>query len=386
MFNLFFIAISFLNLSIFLFSSGNFYNEGMFSLAARAILVLNVILVTATTMRNIVSKKFIINFGIILSMLVCCYVSYLLSPTGGTLDFIIIIMGYLSVPIYMLIIPETEFKPRTKQWLQIIGILYVVLFVYCGFVDPIYRNEFSTALSMGYSNPNRTGCYLLLTIIYLLVAFENGKKMKILSYILSIILLYLIILTECRTAFILGLIALIYAMLPALKAGKLYALICTFSPMIFMFIYSYAYNNDWFYGIQIFGKTIFSGRETIMENAVGTISLFGDYAGVKFSRYNASMSVLETLGIVGFVLFYIYYTRFMTDKFIQIESRNKNKNLGLICMGLLMFHGCTETALFTGGTVYAGMIGCILALINMNNHERILHDYEKTGHNRSRAW
>ena len=370
MFNLIFVIVGLLNLIIFAFSSGNFYDEAIFSLAARMVLLLNVIFVTATVIKNRVSRKFAINLGILLCMLVCSYMSYILNPNGGMFDFIITVLGYLAVPIYMLAIPDTEFNLKTKKWLQLMGIAYVVLFIYCGFVEPIYRNEFSTALSMGYSNPNRTGCYLLLAVIYLLVAFENNKKMKIVSYALSVILLYLIMLTECRTAFILGLIALIYAIIPKLKAGKIFALICTFSPLIFMFVYSYAYKNGWFYGAEIFGKDFFSGREEMHTDIMSNISMLGNYGDVKFGGLNVSMSVLSTIGVVGFLLFYVYYTRFMTDRFIQIESRNKNKNLGLVCMGLLMFHGCTETALFTGGTVYAGMVGCILALINMNNHER----------------
>lgn len=372
MFNFIFILISLINLIIFTFSSGNFFNEAIFSLAQRAVLLLNVVFFTATMIKNRVSKKFVINLGILLFMLVCSYISYMLNPGGGMFDFIITVLEYLAVPIYMLAIPDTQFDPKTKKWLQLIGVAYVVLFVYCGFVDPIYRNEFSTALSMGYSNPNRTGCYLLLTVVYLLVAFENDKKMEIMSYVMSAVLLYLIMLTECRTAFLLGLIALIYAIIPKFKAGKVFALICTFSPLVFAFVYLYAYKNGWFYSTEIFGKEIFSGREEMYTDMMSNISMFGNYAAVKLGGLNVSMSVLSTLGIVGIVLFYVYYTGFMTDRFIQIESRSEKKNLGLVCMGLLMFHGCTETILFVGGNVYAGMIGCILVLINMNNQERKL--------------
>ena len=372
MFNFIFVLISIINLIIFTFSSGNFFNEAIFSLAQRAVLLLNVVFFTATVIKNRASKKFVINLGILLFMLVCSYISYMLNPGGGMFDFVITVLEYLAVPIYMLAIPDTQFDPKTKKCLQLIGVAYVVLFVYCGFVDPIYRNEFSTALSMGYSNPNRTGCYLLLTVVYLLVAFENDKKMKVMSYVMSAVLLYLIMLTECRTAFLLGLIALIYAIIPKLKAGKVFALICTFSPLGFAFIYLYAYKNGWFYSTEIFGKEIFSGREEMYTDMMSNISMFGNYAAVQLGGLNVSMSVLSTLGIAGIVLFYVYYTGFMTDRFIQIESRSEKKNLGLVCMGLLMFHGCTETILLVGGNVYAGMIGCILVLINVNNQERKL--------------
>lgn len=372
MFNFIFVLISIINLIIFTFSSGNFFNEAIFSLAQRAVLLLNVVFFTATVIKNRASKKFVINLGILLFMLVCSYISYMLNPGGGMFDFVITVLEYLAVPIYMLAIPDTQFDPKTKKCLQLIGVAYVVLFVYCGFVDPIYRNEFSTALSMGYSNPNRTGCYLLLTVVYLLVAFENDKKMKVMSYVMSAVLLYLIMLTECRTAFLLGLIALIYAIIPKLKAGKVFALICTFSPLVFAFIYLYAYKNGWFYSTEIFGKEIFSGREEMYTDMMSNISMFGNYAAVQLGGLNVSMSVLSTLGIAGIVLFYVYYTGFMTDRFIQIESRSEKKNLGLVCMGLLMFHGCTETILLVGGNVYAGMIGCILVLINVNNQERKL--------------
>lgn len=120
--------------------------------------------------------------------------------------------SYLAVPIYMLVIPSAKFSDRTLCWFKKIGVCYVLFFVAAYLFKPVYQRV-SGALTLGYSNSNTAGMYMYLTAIFLLLAFQNcsNKNEKLFSYGIVGIIDFLIVRTQCRTAFLLTSLCLICA-------------------------------------------------------------------------------------------------------------------------------------------------------------------------------
>ena len=328
------ILVSILNLFFLIFTSSFAFNESMASICARH------------------AKK---NYLLFLALLFSLLISYILSSQGGGMDFLITMCSYLAVPIYMLVIPSVKFSDRTLCWFKKIGVCYVLFFVAAYLFKPAYQRV-SGALTLGYSNSNTAGMYMYLTAIFLLLAFQNcsNKNEKLFSYGIVGIIDFLIVRTQCRTAFLLTSLCLICAFFPnILHPKKRFAVVCVVSPLVFYYLYSYLYKI-----------TIYSGRQKMFASQDMSFSLFGNYVH-HFAGLNVALVFMTSVGILGFSIFMIYSILFMLSPFIQSSQTliPEQCNLKLICIGTIFIYGCVESALFTGGSVFAGLIGCAMAAI-----------------------
>ncbi len=243
-----------------------------------------------------------------------------------------------------------------------------LFWIYAGFLHPTYAQ--TGALTYGYSNSNRAGAYLLLDGAILLSSANRMKlfKQKLLLWMLTGILLWLIVLTQCRTAFLLLLAMMVYAIYPyAPKLGKKFLTLCTFIPLVFSYFYILIYNMGWLQSITIFGKSIYSGRQDLFQVEFLGFSLLGNYSVSGFGGLNLGIGLLNGFGIVGTFLFYYFMVWFNKRHVAIDESRGQKKSFTIVCFGLLMLHSCTEVFLFTCGTVYASMIGMILFLSDLGS-------------------
>lgn len=359
--------VSLLNLVLFVFSSDKFYNGAYFSLAAQLLLIVNLTILLLVVAHVRPTRRFFVSCMILLLMVAEACVSYILNPAGSVMDFVILLAGYLAVPIYLLTISYIHIPKTALNWMRFISWGYIGFFLLMSIAFPSYRKG-TNALMLGYSNSNRTGVYMLLVII-LSVLVSYGEERKMLWYVrkgCEAVLLCFIATTQSRTSFILALIAEVASLLPIFpKIGKKTMRLCILAPALFLWIYIFAYENQWFMNAELLGKPIYSGRQVLFVEETLRISLFGNYAAGQFAGLNVAQSVLNTLGAVGLVVYYLLYFR-LTDS-DMFEVKDKRGTMAAICFTLLMLHGCTEKTLMVGGSVYAGMIGCILATIRAGN-------------------
>ena len=353
--------ISILNICIFVFSSSAFYNETLYSLCMRGVLLLGIL----TFILYLVAQKKLDHMILILfGMLFCAIISYLLNPTS-LYGFFITIGGYILFPIYAIIIPNLDVPVKKIAWFRAIAVIIAVLFLYLGFVVPVYRIG-TNALTMGYSNSNRTGMYLMLVVMMLLVAFENAKKKseKLLSWILVIGLLYLLILTQSRTALLITFGVVLYIIFPRLpRISKKISTVCLIFTVFFSRLYVYIYEKGIWNDVTILDKPIFSGREEIFLEEQLPLNFFGYFSESEFGGLNIFVGLTNTLGVVGLVLFCLFYFKFLTSSFL---FANSEKSIAPFIFSLLILHGCTETAIFLHGSIYAGMLACIIIIIKLN--------------------
>ena len=358
------ILVSVFNLFFLIFTSSFAFNEMLASLCARGLMLINIIFFVMFTIKNIRHAKK--NYLLFLILAFSLGISYLLSPQGGLGNFFINLCSYLAVPIYMLVIPAVKVSDKTRQWLKKISVCYVLFFIVAYLYNPTILAA-TGALTLGFSNPNTAGMYMYLTAIFLLLAFQNcgNKYEKLLSYGLVIILDYLIAQTQCRTAFLLTLFCLICAIFPNFfHPKKKFAVACVLSPIIFYYLYMYLYKMSWNLDFTILGRTIYSGRQEMFMLQGMDFSLFGNYAQ-NFEGLNVALAFVNTVGVFGLCAFIIYSILFMLSPFVQnsTTATSNSSYLKLICIGTIFIYGCVEVALVTGGSVFAGLIGCAMATI-----------------------
>ena len=358
------ILVSILNLFFLIFTSSFAFNESMASICARGLMFTNIaFLMLFMIKKSRHAKK---NYLLFLALLFSLLISYILSSQGGGMDFLITMCSYLAVPIYMLVIPSVKFSDRTLCWFKKIGVCYVLFFVAAYLFKPAYQRV-SGALTLGYSNSNTAGMYMYLTAIFLLLAFQNcsNKNEKLFSYGIVGIIDFLIVRTQCRTAFLLTSLCLICAFFFfILHPKKRFTVVCVVSPLVFYYLYSYLYKISWNLDFTILGRTIYSGRQKMFASQDMSFSLFGNYVH-HFAGLNVALVFMTSVGILGFSIFMIYSILFMLSPFIQSSQTliPEQCNLKLICIGTIFIYGCVESALFTGGSVFAGLIGCAMAAI-----------------------
>lgn len=369
--DLLFAAVCCCNMGIFLFGSDLFGNEGLLSLSARIYILLDIIILACILLRPFDKnqKRQLITMAL---MAFFAVITYILKPSGSLFDFVITLIGYIAVPIYALAVQKVSFCNGMIYLLRVVSVIYALFFIYRGYITPTFRPG-SDALMLGYINPNITGAYMFLVCILLLVAFNNVEKKiwRYMSYALVVLVLYPILLTQCRSALLLTSACLVYAVFPRIyRPKKLFPVVCTVFPWAFYYLYLYLYRVGWNLDMELLDKTIYSGRQETFVNEKIIYTLFGNF-DKNFGGLNSAVGVINTLGLIGFVLFVVFYVSFLTAPLMQNYKgkRVEKRNLPLFCMGALMLHGCVESAMFTAGTVYAGMVGCILVAIACNNRE-----------------
>ena len=126
----------------------------------------------------------------------------------------------------------------------------------------------------------------------------------------------------------------------------------------------YLYKMSWNLDFTILGRTIYSGRQEMFMLQGMDFSLFGNYAQ-NFEGLNVALAFVNTVGVFGLCAFIIYSILFMLSPFVQnsTTATSNSSYLKLICIGTIFIYGCVEVALVTGGSVFAGLIGCAMTTI-----------------------
>ncbi len=366
--------------ALIVFSTENYYNESLFSLAARILVLLNLCFFGFTIlMKKGIKTSTWKNIVFIIIMFVAAIFSYLIGGGPSPVDYLIIIFGYLAIPLYCITAQEAEILDLTKSFITVFAVTVAVFYIYLTIFNPVYF-EVTGALSFGYSNSNRAGAYLMLVGALLLCCAERTKSFikKLVLWGFAGSILYIITLTQCRTAFFILLGILIYSILPIVpKVGKKFLIACSLITLAFSWLYIYLYDHGWFQTLEVFGKSIYTGRQELFESEFLGFSLFGFFGKSGFSGLNLGIGLLNGFGIIGTLLFYIFILRFGSQLVSASRLSENQKTFSIFCFGALMLHSCTEVSLFTGGSVYAALMGLILIMMELkpspNNHLWELH-------------
>lgn len=176
-------------------------------------------------------------------------------------------------------------------------------------------------LTLGFSNPNFAGMWLMHFFIYSFLCVADKSANKLLRAICVIMIpaiVYLIVLTKARSA-LLGIVVMgvYYILLKIIKNNALKRFVVFFAlifPLIFAYAYQLLLDSDWF--IQAFEFMASEGKELDSRlgvwlpamDAIRSSPIWGDYSGISHGTgmsqmHNIHLDVFASYGVITGVCF-----------------------------------------------------------------------------------
>lgn len=306
-------------------------------------------------------------------------ISYLMSNGSSLYTYLIRIFCYLALPIYFLYLDYLKPDKRMLNAIFLINILISIVFISLSFSKYKYAGYESFIgtdrawLTLGYFNPNQTAMYLVITTIILLCTlyYYKNKGVKIILLIDIVYLVTMILQTSSRTSICVVIFILVVTLLKRRTGiSKFMVLAILALPLFFILLYPFLYEHGWIYLFEYGGKADYSSRSDIFQSILASLKnqfLFGDFGTYQLQNlHNGILSVYSSLGVVGLVLFYLFYGR----AFLHIQERQlQSKTAYTSMIGLLsiFLHACTESAFLVGGSMYAGSLSILILLVRLED-------------------
>ena len=372
----------YLMILFFVMQAGNFVGyvsqayeaEGIFSLVSKGYILLCFASFVLCALRylNAMNRSRLV--FMLLVMVGWGMLSALSSNWIGAMPFLIVLFGYLSLPLYLVYTPYLPMRKSMVKQLEFFNILTALFFVYCFFVRPEYTPK-TDALTFGYSNQNRLAIYLVQNLSILL-SLAKGKKQNVGKAFLLLICLfetYLVYLTYARIAYVCAIVLWLYCLRnDRARISKTTVILFLVLPLVFLIALVAIYNSQAIsHSATLFGKPLFSGREqmylAILQRMDLKTWLIGDFGQYQFGNWhNAYLSIICSNGLVGLLIFYLFFSWACMDlrKYSECNSYKLVPFVGLL---LLFIEGCAESATLVSGAMYASAAAQLVYLVHYGN-------------------
>lgn len=215
---------------------------------------------------------------------------------------------------------EDQISNETRQWLLKIPCLCAMLLVLSYFLGNTV--QYGGGITLGFSNPNFTGMWLLHLLIYIflvVVSPESKVGTRFIGCLFIGAIVWLIILSKARSCYV-GLITFailcVFGILlrPVQMLKQQILVLIVVLPIVLVFIYQYLLNSAWFLDMFSFmvseGKGL-DARLKVWQPALEIVQknfVFGDYSGVSNGTgvsqlHNTHLDVLGSYGFLPLILF-----------------------------------------------------------------------------------
>lgn len=313
-------------------------------------------------------------FIILFLMTTVIFVSLLQGNGEITFDNQIMgILGFIEMPIAIILMNCVRYDEENFRFVFRINILIALVFIVLSFSKYAYSGILDS-LYLGYSNPNATGIYLLLNQAILIMNLSALDKLieKLLVMLLCLYEVYLIYLTNSRTCLLVSLVIMLYYLLGKnFKVPKLIILATILFPLAFLFIYTALYKSGKYTDLVILGKEFYSGREKYYSEQLTLLSgkfAFGDVRLNYFQNmHNGSLAIIASCGVIGYILYFIFYFRTISHYYKNANS--KLQNIALIAVLGIFIHSCAEAALIVGGAHYSIIVATFYWILKGKTNE-----------------
>lgn len=288
---------------------------------------------------------------------------------------------FIAAMIFLSLSSKVKIDSKTKKFIGVATIILscLIILFYFLFGKTLYRFNGiqSKYLVFNFGNPNTAGMYLTaVALIELSVFYNVGIFKKIIVLGIGAFLCYLVTLTQCRNAELAILIFLAVQIIYRIKLSvkrntkfpKWFVVLIAVIPILFAVVYMSLIDNPVVENALKFmsseGKGIDS-REKIWSRAFSAFAnspIFGAYSEIssgsgKSQMHNSHVDVLVSYGIVPFIIMIIVLSKIMLETNKKINSlKQQNYYIAFMC---IVFIGCGEAVLFSGGILYI-FAGCML--------------------------
>ena len=373
--NLFEISLYITIFAEFLIFFGHPYKNNILVSSGTRLLIITNILCTLIYFINILRNNRLKYVDIIVLFIIfTSFIALVLNNNNSIYSSLIVLVRYWALPFYLTYYKNISNKTRVKVFIYKSYIVLSLFYIYLSFTQ--LRNIGYTKwgiyqgyLTLGYSNPNETGMYLLICFIVLLSAtmFYKNKIIVTFLFLDSMYLLYLIYQTNSRTSFFIALFILILSF-TGKKINKKYIYISILIPIGFVIV-NLIY-TEFLSEIVLLGNSAGSGRDIIYKNYLLNLNftsfLIGDFSLYKFSNlHNAYISILATIGLIGI----LPYFSLLQSTFLQIKEKGidqRSKQIAFIGLLGIIIHSSAEAALLVAGGVFGSSVG-ILYLLTLSD-------------------
>ena len=182
--------------------------------------------------------------------------------------------------------------------------------------------QYGGGITLGFSNPNFTGMWLLHLMIYMFLLMVSSKRkiwLRIFCVIMIGLMVWLILQTKARSCLV-GLIVFFGLCLLGRKKKKkrvlnpVFLFVVIIFPIVLVFIYQFLLNSSWFLRMFAFMASEGKGLDARLRVWSPAIKLFkesiwlGDYCGISDGTgvsqlHNTHLDVVCSYGILPFLLF-----------------------------------------------------------------------------------
>jgi len=282
-------------------------------------------------------------------------------------------LNFLILPIMLVYTALYSIPPKARLAIMLTNIALSFVFIqlyHSGFrhwAEDAYGEYTSTAVTLGYSNPNQTALFLLSCFIGLVVGvfYFKTQTVKCLLCIDALYIAWILYGTESRTTFLAVLLFL--GMIVAKRLwgwSKKWTNVAVLIPLGYavLALFFIAY----FGGVELWGESFFNGREDIYQQYLDNLSvvnfIFGDFNEFKFSNlHNGYVSVAATAGVFT-VWFFIKLIKKSMDSNFETAMSGGYSSVAFFGMLCIILCSSTEAAYFVGGSTYAFLVFTIFAM------------------------
>ena len=283
-----------------------------------------------------------------------------------SLDYLTLFLLFLVVPLYAL-------TPKDRKVMEWFTVLYTATFLILSRSSVAYLFEDGAnngSLALGMTNPNLTGMILSGILGISIISLREKERNKVFLVLSITILFILIYLTQSRSAFICGILMLIYTFLfSKRRIPKAFIYFSLIVPVLAPFIYISFYRGQRLLNLNLLDKTFYSGRQFIYQNLIFsqkslTDLLFGNLEKYQFNNAtNAPLTLFLSLGLVGLLTSFVVFTRRVL--ILNDQAGTHAQRSAIVCILCLFIESAAESFMFTGQ--YPGICIVYFMILLMSN-------------------
>lgn len=317
--------------------------------------ILGLICITLLTVQCFPKSKPKYYFAL-LGLLVLCIVNILLTDTGITFDLFLSVFSVFSLLFLTIISSNIRVDNSLRKSIYQLSLLGTIVLTIHSFAPySHFTGQFeSIYLTYGFDNSNFAGITTFLLYCAVLIA-ANYKKKVILIFTLAIAgwLLYLILLTNCRSAFVAAiLVPFAMILFGRYRLPNILLYLACAIPFIFVPFYLNFVDNAT-ENVEIMGKGVASGREDVYQDYLERLEedyqyVIGTFHSDPFTNaHNGPLSYFVSLGALGTVFAFFI----IIDKLRRYNNQaaSVNAKCAIFVILSVFIESCGEASLFLGG-------------------------------------
>jgi hypothetical protein len=279
-----------------------------------------------------------------------------LADTNIDQDFILAILGFTSLYATLSIETNTCTERDLRQLFAINKCLSLVYIIYAfgpfSFKYSSYDEWGNTWFTLGFSNPNTTGAYVMFCVAILVIeiTYENKWGHKAINLLLITGLIYVIYMTESRTALICSCLFLLAMLLKCIPLRAWYADIVLILMMAFIGIQIWAASQG---DATFLGKSVASGRQDMYTIFIQEIIdnpwrfIIGSVGTYRLENaHNVAFAVVRNFGFLG-LIYFIAFWKSMIKSCVSSITCSVNR-MAIWVLLIYIIYSSTEAASLIG--------------------------------------